>query len=104
VTFRGATTRRSASRPPRSWPRTITGLLAGGLVALTVALVVAWFVAGKVGSPGPGPSMLVWHGLAAVAAVVAQLQADRRAGLHGRLAMAAVVLITTAVLAVQWLA
>jgi hypothetical protein len=39
-----------------------------------------------------------------VAAVVAQLQADRRAGLHGRLAMAAVVLITTAVLAVQWLA
>ena len=104
VTFRGQTTRRSAPRSPRSWPRTITGLLAGGLVALTLALVVAWFVADKVGSPGPGPGMLAWHTVAAVAAVVAQVQADRRTGLPGRLAMAAVVVITTVVLAVQWLA
>ena len=104
VTSRGAATRRSASRPPRSWPRTVTGLFAGGLVALALALVVAWFVAGKVGSPGPGPGMLVWHGVAAVAAVAAQLQADRRTGPSALLAMAVVVVITVVVLAVQWLA
>ena len=48
--------------------------------------------------------MLVWHGVAAVLAVVAQVQADRRTGLPAALAMAAVVVITVAVLAVQWLA
>jgi len=104
VTSRGTTTRRSASRPPRSWPRTVTGLFAGGLVALALALVVAWFVAGKIGSPGPGPGTMTWHGAAAVLAVLAQVQADRRRGPAGVLAMAAVVVITTVVLAVQWLA
>jgi hypothetical protein len=104
VTSRGATTHRSISRPPRSWPRTISGLLAGGLVALALALVVAWFVADEVGSPGPGPGMMIWHGVAAVLAVLAQVQADRRRGLPGLLAMAAVLVLTTVVLAVQWLA
>jgi ABC-type Fe3+-siderophore transport system permease subunit len=87
-----------------SWPRTLTGLLAGGLVALALALLVAWFVAARIGSAGPGPDMLVGHGVAAVLAVVAQVQADRRTGPPAALAMAAVVAITVAVLAVQWLA
>lgn len=87
-----------------SWPRSLTGLLAGGLVALAVALLVAWFVADRIGSAGPGTSMLVWHGVAAVLAVLAQVQADRRDGPAAALAMAAVVVITVAVLAAQWLA
>jgi hypothetical protein len=95
---------RAADRAAWSWPRTLTGLLAGGLVALALALVVAWLAADRIGSPGPGPVMLIWHGVAAVLAVLAQVQADRRGGLPGRLAMAAVVVITAAVLAVQWLA
>jgi hypothetical protein len=99
------TARRAAtSRRPSSWPRTLTGLLAGGLVALALALVVAWFVADRIGSPGPGPGTLTWHAVAAVAAVLAQVQADRRGGRPGVLAMSAVVLITVVVLAVQWLA
>jgi hypothetical protein len=102
----GAVTYRRTGRPRRSAgsPRTLTGLLAGGLVALAVALVVAWFLAGRIGSAGPGPAMLVWHGVAAVLAVLAQVQADRRTGLPAALAMGAVVVITVVVLAVQWLA
>ncbi len=92
------------SWPRGSWLRAITGLLAGGLVALTVALVVAWIVADRIGSPGPGPGTLVWHGVAAIGAVVAQRQADRRTGALGWAAMAVVVTISAAVLAVQWLA
>jgi hypothetical protein len=94
-------------RPPRrarSWPRTISGLLAGGLVGLAVALAVGWVLADRTNSPGPGPSTLIWHGLAAVAAVAAQSQADRRRGLGGAVAASAVVVITVVVLAAQWLA
>jgi steroid 5-alpha reductase family enzyme len=87
-----------------SWLRGLTGLLAGGLVALAVALTVGWVIADRTGSPGPGPATLVWHGAAAVAAVVAQLYADRHDGRSGLLAAVAVALITAVVLAVQWLA
>ena len=108
----GAVTRRATDPaagglPPRragSWSRTISGLLAGGLVGLAVALAVGWVLADRTNSPGPGPSTLIWHGLAAVAAVVAQSQADRRRGLGGAVAASAVVVITVVVLAAQWLA
>ena len=108
----GAVTRRATDpaaggRPSRragSWPRAISGLLAGGLVGLAVALAVGWVLADRTNSPGPGPSTLIWHGLAAVTAVVAQSQADRRRGLGGAVAASAVVVITVVVLAAQWLA
>lgn len=90
--------------PAGSWLRAVTGLLAGGLVALAVALACAWFVADRTGSAGPGPGTLVWHGIAAVAAVVAQRHADRHGDAIGTLAALAVAAVTVAVLAAQWFA
>lgn len=87
-----------------SWLRGLTGLLAGGLIVLTLALAVGYFLAERAGTVGPGPGTLVWHGLAAVAALVAQLYADRHADLRGTLAAFGVAVITAAVLAGQWLA
>lgn len=84
--------------------RTVSGLLAGGLVALTVALAAAWVVADRTGAPGPGPATLGWHGLTAVAAVAAQRHADRRDGADGMLAAIAVVALAAVLLTVQWLA
>lgn len=91
-------------RGPGERLRTVSGVLAGGLVALAVGLVVAWVIATRSGMPGPGGQTLAWHAVAAVAAVVAQRRADRRPGAPGVLAALAVVVITVVVLAVQWLA
>lgn len=85
------------------WLRGFSGLLAGGLAALAVALFSAWFVADRAGSVGPGASALAWHTVAAVAAVAAQVYADRRAGARGTVAAVGVIAVTAAVLAAQWL-
>jgi hypothetical protein len=84
--------------------RGLSGLLAGGLVALVLALVGAWFLAEQLGVPGPTVSTIAGHAVAAVAAVLAQHQADRRRDGAAVAAALAVVLITAVVLAVQWLA
>lgn len=84
--------------------RGFTGVLAGGLVVLVLTLVGAWVVAERSGTPGPGLSTIVWHALAAVAAVVAQRQADRRRGTPGAWAAVAVLVVTLVLLVVQWLA
>ena len=84
--------------------RGFSGLLAGGLVVLLVALGVAWYVADQAGSLGPGAQTLVWHAVAAVAAVVAQRHADRHRDVGGVLAACAVIVITAVLLTVEWLA
>jgi hypothetical protein len=84
--------------------RGLSGLLAGGLVALVLALVGAWFLAEQLGVPGPGIPTIAGHAVAAVVAVLAQLQADRRRGAPASVAAMVVVLVTAGVLAVQWLA
>ncbi|MGI9000970.1 MAG: hypothetical protein ACR2GH_04825 [Pseudonocardia sp.] len=88
--------------------RAVTGLLAGGLVALVVVLGAAWFIASRTGTtapgPGPGPGTLAWHGVAAAAAVLAQRHADRHSGTGGTVAALAVIGVSAAVLAAQWLA
>lgn len=86
------------------WLRALSGLLAGGLVVLAVALGVAWIVAMAGGSSGPGPSTLFWHGGSAVVAVLAQRHADRHRDTGGTVAAVAVVAVTVAVVAVQWFA
>lgn len=96
-------TRMQGTRAAR-WLRALSGLLAGGLVALVVALAVGWFVATRSGTAGPDPSTLLWHAVAAVAAVVAQRYADRHPDAAGAVAAGAVVAVTVAVLAGQWLA
>ncbi|NMH93607.1 hypothetical protein HF519_18905 [Pseudonocardia bannensis] len=93
---------RSRHRPPRAL-RGVSGVLAGGLVALALVLLAGWLVTTRTGSPGPGTGILIGHGLAAVVAVAAQLVADRRSGRPGALAALAVVSISAAVLAVYWL-
>ncbi|WP_300010046.1 hypothetical protein [Pseudonocardia sp.] len=80
--------------------RGLSGVLAGGLVVLALALGLAWVVATRVGSPGPAPWLLAWHALAAVAAVVLQVRADRA----GPAAAVGVLAISAAVLGVLWLA
>jgi hypothetical protein len=84
--------------------RGLSGLLAGGLVVLAVALGVAWYVADQSGSSGPGVQTLVWHAVSAVAAVLAQRYADRHRDMGGVLAACAVIVIAAALLTVEWLA
>ncbi len=93
----------SSHRSARSPLRTVSGVLAGGLVVLTVALGVAWFVATRTGSPGPAPGFLAWHAVAATVALGAQLRADRDPDRAGSVAAGVVVLISVAVPAVLWL-
>ena len=83
--------------------RGLTGVLAGGLVVLALALGVAWVVATRTGSAGPAPWFLVGHAVAAVAAVVLQVRADRSDRRHTGAALG-VLGISVAVLGVLWLA
>lgn len=82
--------------------RGFTGLLAGGLVALVLALGVAWVIADAQGAPGPGPVRMVGHLVAAVVAVAAQRYADRHLDGRGVVATVVVVAVTAAVLVVAW--
>ncbi|GJF03648.1 hypothetical protein [Pseudonocardia sp. D17] len=83
--------------------RGLSGILAGGLVALFVVLLVGWAVTTRTGSPGPGTGMLVGHGVAAVVGVVAQVTADRRRDRIGLLASLLVLAVAVAVLCGYWL-
>jgi hypothetical protein len=66
--------------------RTASGICAAGLVALVVALLVVGAVASAAGDPGPGPTMLLGHSLAAAGAVVLHRVARVRTGCAGYLA------------------
>jgi hypothetical protein len=87
----------------RSLARRLSGVLVGGLVALALVLLAGWFYADRTGLPGPGSGMLVAHGVAAVAAVVAQMWVDRRAGLTGTVAAAGLAALVVTGLTVAWL-
>lgn len=84
--------------------RGISGVLAGGLVALSVALLVAGIVAHQRAVPGPGVPAIAGHTVAAVVAVLVQRRADRAAGPAAAGAALGVVALTAVVLGVQWLA
>jgi hypothetical protein len=78
-------------------------MLAGGLVALALALLVAGIVAQQRAVPGPGVPMIVGHVVAAVVAVLVQRRADRAAGAPAAGAALGVVALTAVVLGAQWL-
>ncbi len=82
--------------------RGFTGLLAGGLVALVLALGVAWIIADAQGAPGPGPVRMIGHLVAAVVAVAAQAYVDRHPDGRGLVAAVVVVAVTVAVLVIAW--
>ena len=83
--------------------RGFSGVLAGGLVALAVTLVVAGIVAQQRDVPGPGVVAIACHALAAVVAVLVQRRADRAAGPAAVGAALGVVALTAVVLGAQWL-
>lgn len=82
--------------------RGLSGVLAGGLVVLAIALCVAQGLAGTSGRPGPGLATVAGHVVAALAAVVLQLAADRSQGCTAALAAWSVLLIAAAVLWFAW--
>jgi hypothetical protein len=90
-------------RARAGWLHGFSGLLAGGLAALAVGLFAAWIVAKEAGATGPGTSTLVWHTVAAVTAVAAQVFADRRTGLRSTVAAVVVIAVTAAVMTAQWI-
>jgi hypothetical protein len=83
--------------------RGFSGVLAGGLVVLAVALVVGAVIAQQRAVPGPDALTIGGHAAAAVAAVLVQRRADRARGTAAIGAVLAVVALTVVVLAVQWL-
>lgn len=83
-------------------PRELSGVLAGGLVALAIVVCVAQWLASASGRPGPGIAVVAGHGVAALAAVVWQLAAQRSRGRGGALASWAVLALTGVVLWFGW--
>ncbi|MBV8540446.1 MAG: hypothetical protein JO268_07895 [Pseudonocardiales bacterium] len=83
-------------------PRGLSGVLAGGLVALTIVVCVAQWLAGTAGRPGPGMTAVVGHVLATVAAAALQLVATRSPGRGAALASWSVLVLTAGVLWFGW--
>jgi hypothetical protein len=77
-------------------------VLAGGLVGLAIVLCLVQWFAGNTGFPGPGAVAVVAHLVAALAAVVLQLGAERLRGRTAVLASWAVLLLAAAVLWFGW--
>ena len=83
--------------------RGLSGLLAGGLVVLAIVVCAAQWLAGTSGRPGgPGMPAVVGHVVAALAAVVLQLAADRSRGPLAALASGSVLMIAAGVLWFGW--
>jgi hypothetical protein len=82
--------------------RGFTGVLTGGLVALAVAVGVAQWLVASSGRPGLGTAVVAGHVIAALAAVVVQVVADRGRGLRAALACLAVLVIAAATLWFGW--
>lgn len=95
--------RRGPERRGARLLRGCSGVLAGGLVALAVALLVAGIVAQRHAVPGPGALSIAGHLAAALVAVLVQRRADRATGVAGAAAALGVVALTAVVLGAQWL-
>ena len=83
-------------------PRGLSGVLAGGVVALAVTVCLAQWWASTSGDAGPGSAEVVGHVLAALGAVALQLVAERSRGRMAALAAWCIVLLAAAVLWFGW--
>jgi hypothetical protein len=91
----------SEPRVARLW-RGVSGALAVGLVLLALALIGVQVYAGIRELPGPGFDVVTGHVVAAGAAVVAQVVADRRKGWAVAVCGLVVVLLVALTLWVFW--
>lgn len=82
--------------------RGFSGVLAGGLVALAVAVGVAQWLVSSSGKLGPGLVAVVGHAVVALAAVVLQVVADRSQGRRAVLAAGSVLVLVAGVLWFGW--
>jgi hypothetical protein len=80
----------------------LTGILAGGLVALAVAMIAAQVFSWAHGQPGPSVLVVLAHLLGAVLAVLAQRSADRLDGGRRLLAAWTVVAVFVLILSLLW--
>lgn len=100
ITDAGRAVRRR-SRGVRA-PRGLSGVVAGGLVALAIAVCVAQWLASTSGRPGPGLGAVACHVVAALAAVVLQLLAERAPGRGAAPASWSVLVLAAGVLWFGW--
>jgi hypothetical protein len=80
----------------------LSGVLAGGLVALAVTVCLAQWLALSSGYPGPGSAAVVGHVVAALGAVVLQSVAQRSPGRVATLTAWSMVMLAGAVLWFGW--
>ncbi|HEY2763856.1 MAG TPA: hypothetical protein VGJ13_07560 [Pseudonocardiaceae bacterium] len=82
--------------------RLLSGVLAGGLVMLALAVGLAkWFLESS-GHSGPGTPDVIGHAVAALSAVVLQLVVDRSRGPRAALAAALILVLVAGVLWFGW--
>ncbi|TSE01892.1 hypothetical protein FOS14_00385 [Skermania sp. ID1734] len=82
--------------------RALSGLVAGGVTALTAVVVGAAILGRLHDFPGPGTVSVTAHVVATVVVLGAQVLADRRRGLTAFLASMVVFGVTAALLWTQW--
>ncbi|NKX88459.1 hypothetical protein [Nocardia coubleae] len=82
--------------------RALSGVVAGGVVALLCVVVGAALIGARRDFPGPGGESLTWHVLVTVVVVGAQIVADRRRGVAALAGSAVVFVMTGALLWTQW--
>jgi hypothetical protein len=82
--------------------RAFTGSLAAGLLVLALGLAGMQYWANSLGQPGPGVPNVLGHIVAALAALVLQMIADRRRDLVGGLSAVAVPVIVVGAIWMWW--
>ncbi len=92
----------TALRPGERAARELSGVLAGGLIALAAAVCVAQWLASTSGHPGPGRATVAGHVVAALAAVALQLASERSRGRSAALASWSVLVLAVGVLWFGW--
>lgn len=82
--------------------RGLSGVVAGGVVVLTLVVIGTAYLASDRGFPGPGGESITAHVLASVAVVGLQVFADRRRGGTAVMSAIAALAITGLLLWSQW--
>ncbi|MFD4179560.1 hypothetical protein [Rhodococcus sp. NPDC058514] len=82
--------------------RALSGVVAAGVVVLALVVVVASYLGGERGFPGPGRVSVGAHIVAAVLVLLSQRVADHRRGVAGIFGSVGVFFITGLLLWTQW--